>query len=104
MKDLETNKKHLKNSMVFLPAEEYESLLELTKNIHNILCGDQSSKTEVLDEYISEKDAKKEFDRKTTWFWNQRQNGKLPYTKVGSRVYYKKSDLHNLLKVNRYDG
>lgn len=103
MKKTNINQKHLKYSMVLLPAEDYEYLVELTKNIHNILSEKQNNKPEVLNEYISEKDAMKEFDRKTTWFWNQRQNGKLSFNKVGSRVYYKKSDLYNLLNNNRYD-
>lgn len=82
--------------MVFLPAEEYEEMLSLTKRIHQHLFGEENNQS-LLSEYISEKDAIKEFGRKTTWFWNQRKNGRLAYKKLGSKVYYLKSDLLTLL-------
>lgn len=82
--------------MVILPAEEYEEMFSLTKQIHQLLLGTQG-KTEILSDYITEKDAIKEFGRKTTWFWNQRSNGRLAYKKMGGTVYYLKQDLLNLL-------
>jgi hypothetical protein len=54
----------------------------------------------MLGEFISEKDARKLLDRKTTWFYEQRRSGLLPYSKVGSKVYYKRNDLFNLMKNN----
>jgi hypothetical protein len=47
--------------------------------------------------YITEKEAGRILGKKTTWFWNLRNEGILPYTKVGSTVYYDKEDLKKLL-------
>lgn len=49
-------------------------------------------------EVISEKEAQELLGRKTTWFFEMRKSGKLPYSKAGSKVYYQKSDLFNLIK------
>jgi hypothetical protein len=57
-----------------------------------------SEKKHKMNEYISEADAKKMFDKKTTWFWERRRAGELPYTKVGSQVYYKRKDLIQYLE------
>jgi hypothetical protein len=50
-----------------------------------------------VDDYVSERDAKKMFKRGTTWFWEKRNQG-LPSFKVGGEVYYMKSDLLSLIK------
>lgn len=83
--------------MVILPAEEFNSLIKLTKEIHSQVFGNSLKTSNCLNEYISEKDAKAEFGRKTTWFWNQRNSGRLNFKKLGGTVYYLKDDLLNLL-------
>jgi len=88
---------NLKNSMVILPAQDYEFIKDTVVELRSLLENGYSKSSTCLDEYISEKDAKVEFNRKTTWFWNQRNNGKLSYKKLGGTVYYLKQDLLNLL-------
>ncbi len=88
--------------MVILPVEDYEETRKLIEEIHSHLFS-SINKREVLNEYISEKDAIKEFERKTTWFWNQRKSGRLPFKKLGSKVFYLKTDLHNLLNKESYE-
>lgn len=83
---------------VMLPAEEYEEILKMTKEIHRHLF-DKPSQPRVLNDYIAESDAQKEYGRKTTWFWTQRKKGKLPYKKLGNRIYYQKADLLNLFEA-----
>lgn len=56
----------------------------------------QNQESESISHFISEHDATKLLKKGTTWFWNLRQAG-LPYYKVGGQVYYKKTDLVNLL-------
>ena len=51
--------------------------------------------------YIPESEAKKLLDKKTTWFWQMRTNGKLPFSKVGNKVFYQKSDIVKLLENNK---
>jgi hypothetical protein len=82
---------------VMLPADEFEEILKMTKEIHQQLCEKKSS-PKLLNEFISEVDAKKEFGRQTTWFWSQRKNGRLPYKRLGTKVYYQKEDLLKLFE------
>ena len=69
-------------------------ILEKLKNIEKML-----NKPLSVDDYISEREAKKLLTRGTTWFWEQRKKG-LPSYKLGAEVYYKKSDLLILMKSN----
>jgi hypothetical protein len=56
-----------------------------------------------VGDYIEEKQASQMLGRKTTWFYNMRISGKLPYTKVGSKTFYSKSDLLKIMENNRKD-
>ncbi|MDG1724827.1 MAG: hypothetical protein P8I11_03980 [Bacteroidia bacterium] len=67
-------------------------ILEKLKNIEKML-----KKPLSVNDYISEREAKKLLTRGTTWFWEQRKKG-LPFFKLGAEVYYKKSDLLILMK------
>lgn len=57
-----------------------------------------------LGDYIEEKEAIQLLGRKTTWFYNMRQAGILPYTKIGSKIFYAKSDLIQILDKNKSKG
>jgi hypothetical protein len=86
-------------NLVLVPAQ----LVDEIKQLLNELKLNQSTQKEVnnsLGEFISEKEARKLLDRKATWFYEQRRSGRLPYSKVGSKVYYKRQNLFNLLKNN----
>ena len=94
---LKNNKSHEPTNLVVVPAQ----LVDEIKQLLNDLKVNQSSKsdsTPVFGEFISEKDARKLLDRKTTWFYEQRRSGRLPYSKVGSKVYYRLIDIHKLLE------
>jgi len=54
-----------------------------------------------LGDYIEEKEAIQLLGRKTTWFYNMRHSGKLPYTKIGSKTFYSKADLIKILDNNK---
>jgi hypothetical protein len=60
-----------------------------------------SNSSSELGDYIEEKQAIQILGRKTTWFYNMRQAGKLPFTKVGSKTFYSKADLLNILDLNK---
>lgn len=53
---------------------------------------------EDLGDYVTEETARKLFGRKTTWLWQMRKSGRLPYSKVGNKVYYMRSELIDLIK------
>ena len=74
-------------------ASDQETILSLLgKNNSNLQLG--------IGDYIPEIEAKKLLGKKTTWFWNMRQSGQLPFSKIGSTNYYSRQDILNLLNAN----
>ena len=51
-----------------------------------------------VDDYVSELEAKQLLGRGTTWFWERRKFGELPYTRLGVQVYYLRKDLVKYLE------
>jgi tryptophan synthase beta subunit len=86
-------------NLVLVPLEMLDEIKQLISDLKSNK-NESSEKPQVLGEFISEKDARNLIGRKTTWFYEQRRSGKLPYSKVGSKVYYKRDDLFNLLTNN----
>jgi hypothetical protein len=81
-----------------------ESIIkELIDNQREILSAirDKEPANIMVGNYINESEAKKMLNRKTTWFYNLRKEGKLAYTKVGSQTFYKLKDIENLLELNQ---
>ena len=59
---------------------------------------DKLEKPKSFDDYVSELEAKKLLGRGTTWFWERRRSGELPYTKLGGQVFYLMKDLVKYLE------
>ncbi len=57
-----------------------------------------------LGDYVTETEARKLLSRKTTWFWQMRISGVLAFTKIGSRIYYARQDILQLLDRNKTKG
>ncbi len=51
-----------------------------------------------INGYITEKQAKEILNKRTTWFWDQRKKGILPYKKLGATVYYKEEVIYKLFE------
>lgn len=81
-------------SFVLVPRAWLESLAENQQKILEHLEGKQ--KPNLTGEYISEKEAIEELGKKSTWFWNKRKSGELPFVKVGGKVWYHQADLLRL--------
>ena len=79
---------------------EVTKILRKLSRIESLVRGGKEVK---LSDYISEHEAKKVFNKGSTWFWNQRQLG-LPYHKIGSEVYFLRSDLLEFIKKNKKGG
>ena len=94
MRKLTTTLPEQNESFVLVPRAWLESLAENQQRILDHLEGKQ--KPNLTGEYISEKDAIEELGKKSTWFWNKRKSGKLPFVKVGGKVWYHQADLLNL--------
>lgn len=87
-------------TMVLVTPEFLQEILNQQERILQILTSMADQKKSIGD-YISESDAKKMLGRNTTWFWNLRKTGKLPFTKVGNKVFYTKTDIFRFLEGNK---
>jgi hypothetical protein len=86
-------------SYLLVPKAWLETLMENQKRILSLLEGNGvCEKGNTLNGYVTETEAKKYLDRKTTWFWQMRSSGRLPFAKVGSKIFYHQDDIAKLLK------
>ena len=77
--------------------QEYNSQFRrIIKKLNDI--DDKLEKPKSFDDYVSELEAKKLLGRGTTWFWERRRYGELPYTKLGGQVFYLMKDLIKYLE------
>ena len=77
--------------------KEYNSQFRrIIKKLNDI--DDKLEKPKSFDDYVSELEAKKLLGRGTTWFWERRTSGELPYTKLGGQVFYLMKDLVKYLE------
>jgi hypothetical protein len=53
------------------------------------------------NKFITEKEAKDLLKRKSTWFWQMRKNGSIPFSKVGKSIYYSINDINFLMESNK---
>jgi hypothetical protein len=100
---IKKNLLHEESNLVLVPVQMLNEIKHLIQEIksQNAL---HSEKPDVLGEFISEKDAQKLLGRRTTWFYEQRRSGKLPFSKVGSKVFYRTRDIHTLITTNNGKG
>ena len=88
MKEREESRKEDRSGALYLIPKDYlDRLQEKLTNIFELLSNQQEKQTSFGD-YIYERDACKKLGYKPTWFWMMRSSGRLPYTKVGNKVYY----------------
>ncbi|MDB4161777.1 helix-turn-helix domain-containing protein [Bacteroidia bacterium] len=77
--------------------QEYNSQFRrIIKKLNDI--DDKLEKPKSFDDYVSELEAKKILGRGTTWLWERRRSGELPFTKLGGQVFYLMSDLVKYLE------
>jgi hypothetical protein len=86
--------------MILVTPAFLQEVMERQERILSILAK-MTDQKETIGDYISESDAKKMLGRNTTWFWNLRKTGKLPFSKVGNKVYYSKADIFKILEENK---
>jgi hypothetical protein len=88
----------MKGSYIFISEELVDDLITKQDRILQLL---ESSNRDFKGEYITEKEAKGMFSRKSTWFWHMRKTGVLPFSKIGKSIYYSMNDLQKLMKDSR---
>jgi hypothetical protein len=87
----ESNKK----GIYLVPEEILDSLVANQDRILEIL---NAKKEASLNGFITEKDAIAIVNKKTTWFWQLRKTGQLPFKKIGQTIYYSMDDINALLR------
>jgi hypothetical protein len=87
-------------SLVVIPLQKLDELIDKQNEILGLLTNNQEStkNNDVHPDYVTELKAKKMLGKGTTWFWQQRQSGILPFSKVGRTIYYRLTDIQSLLK------
>lgn len=97
---MNNSKSNEMQSLVVIPLQKLDELIEKQNEILGLL-GNQVSnqKMDVHPDYITELTAKKMLGKGSTWFWQQRQSGKLPFSKVGRTIYYLISDIQSLIQL-----
>lgn len=87
-------------TMLLVPLDFLTEIREQQNKILETLSTKFQPK-ETFGDYISESEAKKILGRKTTWFWNLRKQGKIPFTKVGAKIFYSKAEVLSFIEANK---
>lgn len=87
------------SNMILIEEQRFNTLFNKVEQLHEALIKNKSEDTSTdVNGFISEKEAIKLLGRSQTWFWRKRTEGMLPFKKMGSKVFYEKSHLFNLIK------
>ena len=84
------------NQFAMIKEDTLSEMISSLERIERKL--DTNSKTNAaLGDYITEKEAMKILNRKTTWFFNKRTSGELKGKKAGNVWYYKINDIKKFI-------
>ena len=85
-------------NVILIEEQRFETLLNKVEQIFNTLIKNPSNTLNEINGFVSESDACKLIGKSKTWLWRKRTEDLLPYKKLGSKIFYAKTDLFNLLK------
>ena len=89
------------NNKVYMMIEQDQLTAAVKEAMKSVLSIDYKKEKQEnvtqLGEYVSQYEAMKMLNRKTTWFHNKRKSGELPAKKSANQWWYKKSDLENFI-------
>jgi hypothetical protein len=91
----------MKNSLLIIPEEFLKQINDKQDEIIELL---KDKNINSSPEFITEAEAKEIFKRKSTWFWQMRKAGVLPFSKIGKSIYYSSSDLKALLERSKFNS
>lgn len=100
---MKNSREKSKESMLLVSEDFLQDISDKQEKILELLSEERES-NQSLGDYITEPEASRMIGRKTTWFWNLRKIGKLPFTKVGNKVFYNKADIIAFLETGRKGG
>ncbi len=82
--------------ITFITIDKMEELIGKVDLIISTMNAN-NTETKLLGDYVTEAEAKKQLNRKTTWFYNKRNTGELKGRKSGGRWYYRRSDIIKMI-------
>lgn len=88
-------------AMVLIPEKTLREIQETMVKILESLEGKENNSLSTLNGYVTEKQAQQITGKKSTTLWKLRTEGKLAFSKVGSKVYYEKASIQELLEKNK---
>ena len=88
----------MKESLLIIPEQFLKAFNEKQDQILDLL---KNHKPSLESDFITESEAKEIFKRKSTWFWQMRKSGILPFSKIGKSIYYSRNDLNKLLNDSK---
>ena len=83
------------SSFCMIPEEVLDNLVAKQDRILELL---EVKKDAALNGFVPEKQAMELINKKSTWFWQMRKTGQLPFKKIGKTIYYSLNDLYSLLQ------
>lgn len=92
---------NMQQRFVLVPSAQLEAMAAELKEIRQLLSGGAAPAGKSLGDYVSEAEAATLLGKKPGWLWQQRVKGMLPYLKMGRKVFYKRSDLTDMLERTR---
>ena len=88
----------MKQMLSIVPDSFLEKINEKQDQIIDLL---KSTEYQNQNEFLTEKAARELLQKKTTWFWQMRKDGLLPFRKIGKSIYYSKKEINQLLETSK---
>ncbi len=88
----------MKQMLSIVPDSFLEKINEKQDQIIDLL---KSTEHQNQNEFLTEKAARELLQKKTTWFWQMRKDGLLPFRKIGKSIYYSKKEINQLLETSK---
>lgn len=88
----------MKQNLTIVSEDFLEQINEKQDKILNLL---QDGIPLTQNDFITESQAKGILQKKSTWFWQMRKNGLLPFRKIGKSIYYSKTEINLLLENSK---
>ena len=88
----------MKQMLSIVPDSFLEKINEKQDQIIDLL---KSTEHLNQNEFLTEREARELLQKKTTWFWQMRKDGLLPFRKIGKSIYYSKKEINQLLETSK---
>jgi hypothetical protein len=88
----------MKQNLTIVSEDFLEQINEKQDKILSLL---NDGKPLSQNDFITESQAKEILQKKSTWFWQMRRSGILPFRKIGKSIYYSKTEINQLLENSK---